>query len=240
MRIANALMRALLAMFAFLGTYLCLLFILIFLDSALTSALHLQGVPWSGAVTILIHGCSVGVAVLVAWQAWKRSAGWNSGRRLAVLAITALPVLALLGFFGYGLWVWSSTYYYIDSDQSTVSKDKVNERLDAWVGITLPQGVDRFHAVMAGGIDPVMFLAFEAVPEQVEEFQKGVLSNCSLTESDAKVDEPPGWVLGMIEKTWWTPRADNNWWYGSGLERARVFLQVDSSKGRVLIAIVCG
>jgi len=155
-----------------------------------------------------------------------------------VLAITALPALVLVSLFVCGLWLWSSVHYYLDTDQSAISKEMVDKRLLTWVGVPLPQGVDRFHAVMVGGIDPVMFLTFEAAPDQVEDFRKGVLGNCFLAESDAKMGEPPGWVLETLEKNWWTPRVGTRWWCGSNLVRGFVFLQVEPLKGRVLIAIV--
>lgn len=238
MKIANVLVRVLLAVLACLSTYLGLFLLLSLFDSAVASALHQQGAAWRKAMPALIHGCSGGVALLVAWQVWKRSVSWSSGRRVMVLAVTALPTLVLVSFFVYGLWAWSSIYYYLDTDKSVISKEMVDKRLLAWVGVPLPQGVDKIHAVMEGGIDPTLFLTFEAAPDEVEDFRKGVLGNCFLTESDARMGEPPGWVLEAVEKKWWTPRADTQWWYGSNLVRGYVFLQVDSPKGRVLIAIL--
>jgi len=230
-------MRILLVTFACIGTYLALVFVLIEIESSLANALRLLQGPVEGPLVILlIHACAVGTAAVVGSNIWYRSRTWTRRMQIALVAVLASTVAVFGAWYGFGIWLWSSVHYYWDSDTANCALDTVGERIKVRTGVALPRSAREVHAVMAGGINPVMFVSIQASAEEAREFTGALLNRWGLRRSDSATGEPPSWVCESLHKVWWHPNPDLPWWYAD-TSAERFFIQIDPSRDTVLVAI---
>jgi hypothetical protein len=197
---------------------------------AIAAQIGVQEATWPYVEFVLwpIRVISVAGAVMAGWVCARWAGRRKRPARTALAAFAAVLLLLMvpIGSFWF-------VFGMVDSDYRLVSGAMVN----LWLPdpIELPPGSHRVHAVLSGGISPVVRLRFEAPPQEAEQYvaaalrmaEEEGLRDFAVVEAlrapnrRSRVSWRP---TTLASNDWWTPEDQGPWWY-KGTSNKFLFVQ---------------
>jgi len=190
---------------------------------------------WSTIVAF--HFLALVGGVLVARYVFVRSRNWRKAMLFSVLGV--LAVVLLLATVGVALVLRQAqkTFASHDSDRESVPLEVINDRLSLWAGLKVPSSASDLHVVDYGGIDPGMYLRFDAQRDEARLFLDQVLVSQGMdTMPHCKGPLPVAEDPPVQERQWWNPNPDVPWWFKVG-EGKSCFVQWDEERGTIFFML---